>query len=1094
MGKELKIVEVRLKLTEGNGLYSSESIDQAETAVRVMAEAMAGLDREEVCVVNMDGKGHPINFNVVSIGSLNGSIIPMGNVFKTAILSNAASIILMHNHPSSDVSMSRQDENVTKQLMYAGQIMGITILDHIIVGGMTGECYSLRTHYPELFEPDYYEKRLQSVHDAGAAWLENEVRENRLLYQEGQQVQYGIYQITKGSSGEEYLFLGTEFIREHGLEVSGQDYSLVYSGMAEPGETLDSLYEKFNLFRPEDFTGHSLSVSDVIVWNDGKEKKAYYVDSYGFKELPDFVRQREQEVPPDDLIEESTFLETGKQPEQKENEVPEKDKKPKKKTRAEAVKGITEKLEHGLEELFDSEKFKEYLNTMSKFYRYSFNNSLLIAMQKPDATLVASYRSWQKNFNRNVNKGEKGIRILAPAPYKIKEEWEVINPLSGLPLLDEKGDVQTEEVEVSLTGFKVAYVFDVSQTSGEPLPEISAEELLQSVDDYQIFMEALRNVTPVPLEMQEVDGGAKGYFSPVEQKIAIQSGMSESQTVKTVIHEIAHSLLHDTDHARMEGVDATEKKDRNTKEVEAEAVAYTVCQHFGIDTSDYSFGYVAGWSSGREMTELKKSMETIQKTAAELIGRIEENIQKIRKERDVSPEMAQKTGERMRETLGTYETDRKQIETFKAETEKYFHKIDGMNASEIEQTAREYIVHKLAEGGVDAELLGLAVIGSRCRGVEHGGSDLDIVAEYRGDIREDDLFGILHEDGLQIGGIEVDINPIKEAKTGTLASYLTKAQEYMDRELAFSIADRYILIHETDGGYDYSILGEGYREIDGGVYDDSNVTIREALHEIVEDLKQNPDTNGAKGRITEDSELVPVNYGELKEKMENAEHIGTVNAPEPEVTFTVAECGEFPTLGNCYEEIKKADEAIEIWQRVQKKNLNTVPGLGIHVHIPGQEDYMDGQIDLVSGKTIDVSILEYIPSMRKEPRVMERVAELVHRLPDYEIIGDIQPELSLWIDVPDGMVTVSDMKEYGYLWDRMLPMGKEKALGLYQKGLMVQKLYPNDTETYVQGVEDLQGHDGMFGVEKGDWEKWRRNIEMQGRELQEHKRENKKVR
>ena len=214
--------------------------------------------------------------------------------------------------------MSRQDENVTKQLMYAGQIMGITVLDHIIVGGMTGECYSLRTHYPELFEPDYYEKRLQSVHDAGAAWLENEVRENHLLYQEGQQVQYGIYQITKGSPGEKYLFFGTEFINKHGLEVSGQDYSLIYSGTAEPGETLDSLYEKFNLFRPEDFTGHSLSVSDVIVWNDGKEKKAYYVDSYGFKELPDFVRQREQEIPPDDLIEESTFLETGKQPEQEE--------------------------------------------------------------------------------------------------------------------------------------------------------------------------------------------------------------------------------------------------------------------------------------------------------------------------------------------------------------------------------------------------------------------------------------------------------------------------------------------------------------------------------------------------------------------------------------------------------------------------------------------------------------------------------------------------------------------------------------------------------------------------------------------------------
>ena len=572
MSKELKKVEVRLKLTEGNSLYSSEPIDSAEKAVRVMADAMAGLDREEVCVVNMDGKGHPINFNVVSIGSLNGCVIPVGNVFKTAILSNADSILLMHNHPSSDVSMSRQDESVTKQLMYAGQIMGISVLDHIIVGGMTGECYSLRTNYPELFETDIYGQKLQYVRDAGALWLENEVKEESLLYQTGDKVQYGIYQIAKGSPGDEYIFGGTDFVKKHGLEISGKDYNFIYSGTAEPGETLDSLYEKFNLYHPEDFTGHSLSVSDVIVWNDGKEPRAYYVDSYGFTELPDFVRQREQEIPADDLEKESTSPEHGKQVEQKEkaeNETEGKDKKAKKKTRAEAVKEITEKLEHGLEELFDSDKFKEYLDTMSKFYHYSFNNSLLIAMQKPDATLVASYRSWQKNFNRNVNKGEKGIRILAPTPYKIKEEREVINPLSGLPMLDEKGDVQMEEVEVSLTGFKVAYVFDVSQTSGELLPEIGAEELLQSVNDYQIFMEALRNVAPVPVEIQEVDGEAKGYFSPVKQKIVIQSGMSESQTVKTAVHEIAHSLLHDTDHARLEGVDATEKKDRNTKEVEA---------------------------------------------------------------------------------------------------------------------------------------------------------------------------------------------------------------------------------------------------------------------------------------------------------------------------------------------------------------------------------------------------------------------------------------------------------------------------------------------------------------------------------------------
>jgi hypothetical protein len=471
MSHELKKVEVRLKLTEGTGLYSSEPIDQPETAVRIMAEVMAELDREEVCVVNMDGRGHPINFNVVSIGSLNSSLISMGNVFKTAILSNAASVMLIHNHPSSDTAMSRQDESVTKQLMYAGQIMGIPVLDHIIVGGMTGECYSLRSHYPELFETELYSQKLQHFH------------------------------------------------------------------AAEPVES------------------------------------------------------------------------------------------------------------------FSVKKFKE-------------------------------------------------------------------------------------------------------------------------------------------------------------------------------------------------------------------------------------------------------------------------------------------------------------------ETEKWFHPIDGRSVRKVEETVSGYVNWKLENEGIDAKLIGLAVIGSRCRGLEYDGSDLDIVAEYRGDVREDVLFDILHEDGLQIGGIKVDINPITEEKTGTLASYLANAQEYIDRELAFSIADRYIMIHKTDEGYDYSILNPNYREIDGGVYEryaegmKKETTIREALEIIVEDLKQNPDNNGAKGHITQESKLVPVNYGELEEKVGN----------------------------------------------------------------------------------------------------------------------------------------VSAMTAYGYRWDRMLPLSKEKAVELYQKGVMVQKLYPDDTETYVQGMEDLQGHDGMFGVERGDWDNWKKE------ETQKQRRGHQKVR
>ena len=298
-----------------------------------------------------------------------------------------------------------------------------------------------------------------------------------------------------------------------------------------------------------------------------------------------------------------------------------------------SVKEITEKLEQGLKELFDSEKFKTYLTTMSKFHNYSFNNTLLIAMQKPDATLVAGFQSWQKNFDRHVNKGEKGIKIMAPAPYKIKQEMDVIDPDTKKPVIGEDGKTKKEEKEITIPAFKPVTVFDVSQTDGKPIPDLGVDELLSTVDDFKDFMNAIEKVAPVPIEYKDIEGGAKGYFSPSEQRIVIQKDMPESQTVKTAVHETAHSLLHDKDHARMDGIDSSEKKTRSTKEVEAESVAYTVCQHFGIDTSEYSFGYLAGWSSGKEMTELKESMDTIRKTASKLITDIEGALKEIKLER-----------------------------------------------------------------------------------------------------------------------------------------------------------------------------------------------------------------------------------------------------------------------------------------------------------------------------------------------------------------------------------------------------------------------------------------------------------------------------
>ena len=313
------------------------------------------------------------------------------------------------------------------------------------------------------------------------------------------------------------------------------------------------------------------------------------------------------------------------------------------KTEKQKVQELTEKLEQGIKELFESEKYKTYLNTMSKFHNYSFNNTMLIAMQKPEATLVAGFKAWQKNFDRHVKKGEKGIRILAPAPYKIKEEQEKLDPVTGEIMLDKNGMPITEEVEIKIPAFRVVPVFDVSQTDGKELPDIGVNELSGSVEDYEDFMQALTEVSPVPITYEDIDGDAKGYFHTTDHRIAIQEGMSQSQTVKTAIHEVAHAKLHDRE--RNQDIDAVLDKDRNTKEVEAESVAYTVCQHFGIDTSDYSFGYIAGWSSDRDMKELKSSLDTIRKTASELITGIEDRLAELQKDRAVEQEQKQELEE-----------------------------------------------------------------------------------------------------------------------------------------------------------------------------------------------------------------------------------------------------------------------------------------------------------------------------------------------------------------------------------------------------------------------------------------------------------------
>ena len=298
---------------------------------------------------------------------------------------------------------------------------------------------------------------------------------------------------------------------------------------------------------------------------------------------------------------------------------------------AEKLKEITDRLEQGITELFDSERYKEYLRVMSKFHNYSFNNTLLIAMQKPDASLIAGFSAWKNNFGRNVMKGQKGIKILAPSPFKIKKEMEKIDPQTGKAFIGKDGKPVTEEKEITIPAFKVVSVFDVSQTEGKEIPDIAVNMLTGDVEHYKDVFAALEKTSPVPVGFEKIEGGAHGYYHLEDKRIALDEGMSELQTLKTLIHEIAHAKLHDIDlNAPLENLE--NRPDRRTREVQAESIAYTVCQHYGLDTSDYSFGYLAGWSAGRELTELKSSLETIRSTAAEIINSIDEHIAELQKE------------------------------------------------------------------------------------------------------------------------------------------------------------------------------------------------------------------------------------------------------------------------------------------------------------------------------------------------------------------------------------------------------------------------------------------------------------------------------
>ena len=524
--RQYKLREVRIRLEEGRSLLSAVPMSNPEAAMDVMRRELSGYDREVLCVVNLNSRLQPINFHVVSVGDLSQSIAFIPNILKSGILSNAQSFMLLHNHPSGDVTPSREDIQLTRRVLEAGKILGISCVDHIVVGGGNETYFSMREQGTLDFADQTISMAAEDILRVG---------------EETKTIQGGSEHMAERDQREQM-----EHTEAGENAQSGRNASDERNQQSSGGRT-----------RPEG-------------------------------ERPAYPSRREQ------------------------------------------LKEITDRLEAGVKEYMTSDvQFRKVLEAMSKFHHYSANNVLLIAMQMPEATRVASYTTWKTKFNRQVMRGQKGLSIIAPAPVKERREREVVDSRTGSPILGADGKPKTEEVEVTIPRFKVEKVFDLSQTTGEPLPELDVPELTGDAKHFQMFLDALTKVSPVPIRFAEIDSGAKGYYHTVDKEIVIQKGMSESQTLKTLVHEVSHARLHDRDAMKAEGV----AKSAQQKELEAESIAYTVMFHYHMDTSGYSIPYLASWSGSQDTKQLKACMDTIRRTAGEIIEEMDSFMAERMKER-----------------------------------------------------------------------------------------------------------------------------------------------------------------------------------------------------------------------------------------------------------------------------------------------------------------------------------------------------------------------------------------------------------------------------------------------------------------------------
>lgn len=804
-----KLEQVAIRMVEQPPLYSKEPMNNPDAAIRVMNEFLSQMDRELFCIVNLQADLTPINMNIVSVGSLNEALINPREIFKSAILSNAHSMMLIHNHPSGNLTPSTSDIQTTARMQELGELMGISLVDHIITG-RDGNYYSFR--------------------DKG------EFPDSRIRFS----TRVEDIDLTKG--------MVTEAIA--------------------PYEEVTDTKEKDNV---RDIP--TVQTTTIPLPVQGKD-----MDS------------------------------------------------------------IMQSLESGVEELFTSNRYQEFLKTMAKFHNYSFNNTMLIAMQRPDATLVTSYKNWQ-SMGRQVMKGEKGITIIAPAPYKKMKEKEVLNE-NQRPIMGTDGKPKTEKVEVTVPHFKAVTVFDIAQTSGEPIQTLAPELLTAAVQNFDSFMQAIQKISPVPIRFDEIDGNANGYYHNADKEIVIKKGLSESQTLKTAIHETAHAKLHDSEIMESLGVE----KDRLTKEVEAESVAYCVCSSFGLDTSDYSFPYIAGWSSSREMKEMKASMDVIRKTAGEMIDQLTEELEIILEEK-------QKTELH----------------------EKYGILVDALEAAGYRYDYREsepgHIV--LAPDGTH-EIAGY------------------LQFESWGDIQN------WLEDTITEG------TDISERVDRTM--YPFKYDYTLEEEMFRGNGDRYAIYHvdEDTPGKQHLFMNMAMVKEDGITIDAANYKCvysgrlheNEKLDDLYAVFNDNPPAD-YKAHSMSVSDVIITNRGgdmqayyvdrfgfaELPEFAAQREKILDI-VPEIEnvdyendltcISFYAAECAEFPVMGEVHYDLT-LPEALEAYEKIPSERMHGLKCVGFD--LKDGSDYEGMQSLMIEGK-IQKEFLNSIPGFRENSYVQNAISRV----------------------------------------------------------------------------------------------------------------------